>query len=89
LVLGFAVRRGFLDFDRAWIKSLVKFAVAGVVLGLALWLAARFAASYLSALSTGRDEIAFVWLIVVGAMVYAASILLLFGRNWLRTLVRG
>jgi putative peptidoglycan lipid II flippase len=88
LVLGFAVRRGFLDFDRAWMQSLAKFAVAGVVLGLALWLAARFAASYLSALSTGRDEIAFLWLIVVGAVVYAASILLLFGKGWLRSLVR-
>jgi putative peptidoglycan lipid II flippase len=89
LVLGFAVRRGFLDFDRAWIQSLVKFAVAGLVLGVALWLAARFAASHLSALSTARDEIAFVWLIVVGAVVYAGSILLLFGRGWLRSLVRG
>jgi hypothetical protein len=28
-VLGFAVRRGFLDFDRAWLPSLVKFAVSG------------------------------------------------------------
>ncbi len=42
----------------------------------------------LSALSTGRDEIAFVWLIVVGAVVYAVSILLLFGKGWLRSLVR-
>jgi putative peptidoglycan lipid II flippase len=89
LVLGFAVRRGFLVFDRAWIQSLAKFAMAGIVLGLALSLAARFAASYLSALSTGRDEIAFVWLIVVGAVVYATSILLLFGKSWLRRLVRG
>jgi putative peptidoglycan lipid II flippase len=31
----------------------------------------------------------FLLLIVVGALVYAGAILLLFGRNWLRSLVRG
>jgi putative peptidoglycan lipid II flippase len=88
LVMGFAVRRGYLDLDRALMQSLTKFVASGVVLGAALWLAARFAASHLSTLSAGRDEIAFLMLIVVGALVYAGSILLLFGRGWLRSLVR-
>ena len=43
LVLFFAVRRGYLDLDREWIKSLARFAVAGIVLAAALWLTARFA----------------------------------------------
>jgi putative peptidoglycan lipid II flippase len=40
-------------------------------------------------MSALRDETTFLWLIVVGTLVYAGSILLLFGRRWLRLLVRG
>jgi len=35
-----------------------------------------------------RDEAALLLLIVAGTIVYAGSILLLFGRGWLRSLVR-
>src|SRR5258707_4274360 len=38
LVLGFAVQKGFLELDRAWLKSLAKFAVSGVVLAASRWL---------------------------------------------------
>jgi len=89
LVIGFAVRAGYLDFDRALTRSLAKFIACGAVLGAALWLAARFAASHFSTLSALRDEAAFLLLIVVGALVYAGSVLLLFGRGWLSSLVRG
>jgi putative peptidoglycan lipid II flippase len=89
LVLGFAVRAGYLEFDRGLIRSLVKFAVSGAVLAAALWAAARLAGVYLAALSTFRDETALLILIAVGAVVYAGSILLLFGTGWLRSLVRG
>src|SRR3984885_13443663 len=88
LVTGFAVRAGYLAFDRALVLSLAKFAVCGAVLAAALWSTAKFAASHFSALSRWPDEVAFLWLIAVGAIVYAASILLLFGRAWLRSLVR-
>jgi putative peptidoglycan lipid II flippase len=88
LVMGFAARRGYLDLDRALMQSLAKFVVSGAVLGAALWLAARFAGSHFSELSGWRDEAAFLWLIVVGTLVYAGSILLLFGKSWLRSLVR-
>jgi putative peptidoglycan lipid II flippase len=88
LVIGFAARRGYLDLDRALAGSLAKFVASGVVLGAALWLAARFAGSHLAALSRWPDEVAFLWLIVVGTLVYAGSILLLFGKGWLRSLVR-
>src|SRR3984893_8283466 len=86
LVVGFAVRAGYLDLDRALLQSLAKFVVSGAVLGVALWLAARFAVAHFSQLSALRDEAAFLLLIVVGTMVYAGSILLLFGRGWLRSL---
>ena len=88
LVLGFAVRAGFLELDRALLRSLGKFVVSGFVLAAALWLAAALAAMHLAGLGALRDEAVFVVLIVVGAIVYAGSILLLFGRSWLKSLVR-
>jgi len=88
LVIGFAVRAGYLELDRVLARSSAKFVVAGVLLGMALWLAARFAAAQFAQLSAFRDEAALLLLIAVGAIVYAGLILLLFGRGWLRSLVR-
>jgi putative peptidoglycan lipid II flippase len=88
LVVGFAVRAGYLDLDRAMMQSLAKFAGCGAVLGAALWFAARFSVAYFAQLSSLRDEAALLMLIVVGTIVYAGSTLLLFGRGWLKSLVR-
>src|SRR6478736_5453636 len=89
LVLFFAVRAGYLDLDREWIKSLAKFAVSGIVLAAALWLTARFAGAYFAQMSAFRDETALLLLIVSGTFVYLLSILLLFGRGWIFSLIRG
>ena len=89
LVLGFAVRANYLEIDRALVRSLVKFLGIGVVLALALWSSAKFAAAHLSAIGAFPDEKILLLLIGVGSVVYAGSILLLFGRRWLRSLVRG
>jgi putative peptidoglycan lipid II flippase len=88
LVLGFAVRAGYLEFDKALTQSLAKFATCGVVLAAALWLAAKFAGSHLGHLPVFRDETVLLVLMAVGAIVYGCSILLLFGKQWLRSLVR-
>jgi putative peptidoglycan lipid II flippase len=88
LVIGFAVRAGYLELDRAFLLSLAKFLVAGIVLAAALWFAARFATAHFAQLSALRDETALLALIAVGAIVYAGSILLLFGGGWLKSLVR-
>ena len=88
LVLFFAVRAGYLEIDRAWIISLAKFAVAGVLLAAALWLTARFAAVYFAQMPVFRDETVLLLLVAAGAFVYGFSILLLFGRGWLFALVR-
>src|SRR5712671_3825543 len=88
LVMGFAVRAGYLVLDRTILQSFAKFALAGVILGAALWFAARFAAVYLAQMSAFRDEAALLILVVVGAVVYAGAILALFGRRWLVSLVR-
>jgi putative peptidoglycan lipid II flippase len=88
LVLGFAVRAGYLDLDRALMRSLAKFVVSGAVLGAVLWFAARFATAQFAQLSALRDEAALLLLIVVGTIVYAGAIMLLFGWGWMRSLVR-
>jgi putative peptidoglycan lipid II flippase len=89
LVIGFAVRAGHLEFDSALLRILAKFVVCGIALGAALWFAARFAAAQLAHLSALRDEAALGLLIVIGSIVYIVSILLLFGRGWIRSLLRG
>ncbi len=88
LVIGFAVRAGYLEFDRVFLLSLAKFLVAGFVLAIALWFAAQFATVYLARLSAFRDEITLVLLVLTGGAVYGGSILTLFGKGWLRSLVR-
>jgi putative peptidoglycan lipid II flippase len=88
LVLGFAVHRGFLDIDRALTRSLGKFAIAGVSLAAALWGTWLMATRWLAAVTVGRDEIALLILVAVGAVVYAALIVALFGPRWLKALVR-
>ena len=65
------------------LKAIVMFVLAAV-----LWIAAGVAAAQLAHLSMLRDETALALLIVIGSIVYAGSILLLFGRGWLRSLVR-
>jgi putative peptidoglycan lipid II flippase len=88
LVIGFAVRAGYLELDRAFLLSLGKFLLAGMVLAAALWFAARFVTAHFAQISPLRDETALLALIAVGAIVYAGSILLLFGGGWLKSLVR-
>jgi putative peptidoglycan lipid II flippase len=88
LVLGFAVRAGYLEFDRPLVQALLKFLAAGVILAAALWLSAKFASAWLAHLPVFRDETILLILIAVGAIVYGTSILLLFGKGWLRSLVR-
>ena len=88
LVVLFAVRREFLVFDRAFLTSLGKFAVTGVVLGAALWLTSQWASTALASMTSLRDETALGILIVTGAIVYGGCVLLLFGRRWLGALVR-
>jgi putative peptidoglycan lipid II flippase len=89
LVLGFAIRARYLEIDRAWRRSLAKFLLAGIVLAAALWLTARFGAAYFATMQMFREETTLLLLVAVGAFVYALSVLLLFGRGWLFSLVRG
>ncbi|MHC2461226.1 murein biosynthesis integral membrane protein MurJ [Bradyrhizobium embrapense] len=88
LVLMFAIRRGYLAFDRALIRSFGTFALCGVLLGLALWLTSHFAYVWFAPMQHFRDEMILLLLVAVGIFVYALSILTLFGRGWLFALRR-
>jgi putative peptidoglycan lipid II flippase len=88
LVLGFAVRAGYLELNRELGQSLLRFAACGVVLAAVLWATARFSAAHFEAIRF-RDETTLLLLIGIGAIVYAASVLLLFGPRWLKALVKG
>ncbi|MDA9479799.1 hypothetical protein XI03_35955 [Bradyrhizobium sp. CCBAU 65884] len=87
-MLFFAARRGFLVLDRARLMSLAKFLLTGIILAAAFWLIARFGGSALGAMHF-RDELLLVLLAVGDTIVYALAILVLFGRKWLVSLVRG
>ena len=88
LVIGFSVRAGYFEVGRPLLVSLGKFLIAGIVLAAALWFAALFASGQFAHWSTMRDEAGLGLLMIVGAVVYGVTILLLFGRHWLRSLVR-
>ena len=88
LVVLFAVRRGFFVFDRAFLLSLAKFALAGTLLAAALWLTSRWTVSALAGQTSLRDETALGILILTGSVVYGGCVLLLFGKRWLSKLVR-
>jgi putative peptidoglycan lipid II flippase len=88
LVAGFATRAGYLDLDRTLMRTMMKFLVSGAALSTALWVTARFAVSQLAELDALRDETVLLVLIIIGTIVYAGSILLLFGSSWLRSLIR-
>ena len=88
LVLFFSVRAGYLEIDRAWLSTLGKFALAALLLALSLLATAHWAPFYLQSFAILRDEALLAVLAAVGCVVYAGSILMLFGRGWLRALVR-
>jgi putative peptidoglycan lipid II flippase len=82
------VRRGYLDLDRALLQSFAKFAVSGIIVAAALWLTAKFSVVYFAQMHVFRDEMTLLLLITAGAFAYGFSILVLFGRGWLFSLVR-
>jgi putative peptidoglycan lipid II flippase len=68
--------------------SLAKFLLTGIILAAAFWLIARFGGPLLGSMHF-RDELMLALLAVGGTIVYAFAILVLFGRRWLVSLVRG
>jgi putative peptidoglycan lipid II flippase len=89
LVLGFAVRAKHLTIDREMRLSFVKFAATAALLALSFWLMVRIAPTLFASLPRFRDEATLLLLIVAGTAIYGVTIVGLFGRRWVGTLVRG
>jgi putative peptidoglycan lipid II flippase len=87
LIVWFGLRARHLAFEPALMRSLVKFAVAALVLAIALWVAERSAIDIVGARSGLRDEAALAVVAAAGAVVYGGTILTLFGSQW-RALLR-
>ena len=88
LVLAFAVRAGFLELNRSFGQSLLKFALCGAILAAVLWLVARYSTPYFATMRF-HDEITLLLLIGATVVLYGALIFGLFGPRWLRGLVKG
>jgi len=83
----FARRRGF-AVSGAGLRPVIRLLLAGTVLAGAIVLGNRFLPEALAGLPYFREETALAILIVVGAVVYAAAVLLLLGRGWLGGLLK-
>ena len=88
LLVGFAVRGGLIGADRQLNRSILKLAVAGGALAVALWLAKPFAVDLARMWPRFGHEIALALLAGLGAVVYGTLIAALFGRQWMDGLRR-
>jgi putative peptidoglycan lipid II flippase len=86
LLIAFARRRRLIAMDARFRQSLGKFAIAGLVLAAAL-IAGNYAFTALFAeLPRLRQLAILAALTVLGGIVYAAAIAILFGRAWFAAL---
>jgi putative peptidoglycan lipid II flippase len=86
LVAWFALRQGHFAFASGLRMATAKFAVAGVALALALWLAQAPVARLFADWPSWREESTLALLVLIGGVVYFAIILALFGPQWLAAL---
>jgi putative peptidoglycan lipid II flippase len=83
----FARRQGFAA-SGAGLRPVLKLLGAGAVLAVALYLGNLAMAHALAGTSHFREETTLALLILLGAAVYAAIVLLLLGRGWPRDLLQ-
>jgi len=82
LVMWFSVRAGHAGADARLRVSLIKFVAAGVVLAVVLWLCQSPVLHLFDGWQHLRNVAALMVLAVIGALVYGALLLALFGRQW-------
>jgi putative peptidoglycan lipid II flippase len=87
LILWFGLRAGFMRFDNTFWRDLGKFVAAGVALTAALFVA-QWPIIALAAGLPAHNVTALLLLAFVGALVYGAAIVGLFGKAWLAGLLR-
>ena len=88
IVLWLAVRADLIELDPRLRRAVIKIAAAGVALAGGLWGGQMLASHLLPPGVALRDETTLALLVAIGAAVYAAAVLALFGRQWLKALRR-
>ena len=83
LVTWFAVRAGHMRADARLTQSMWKLAVAGVAMGLVLWLAYAPVAAFMTGGHVFGDLLTLAVIGTLGAAVYGGIVFALFGRDWL------
>jgi putative peptidoglycan lipid II flippase len=83
----FARRRGF-AVSGAGLRPVVRLFLAGAVLAVVLYFGSIVLAKAFAGLPHFREEITLAVLLLIGTIVYAATVLLLLGRAWLTTLFK-
>jgi putative peptidoglycan lipid II flippase len=86
LLTWFALRRDLVAFDGRLLRSVGKFAIAGVALAAALFFAQRPVLEAFANWGALRYVMPLLVLAALGMAVYGGAIALLFGREWLKTL---
>ena len=84
LMAWFAARAGIVTMDARLKRSMIMLTVSGCVLGIVIFLSSKVTPLLMQNLPAFRDEAALLTIAVIAAVVYAALILLLLGRNWFR-----
>jgi putative peptidoglycan lipid II flippase len=88
IVLWLAARRGLIALDPELRRAILKIALAGVALAVALYLGRIVAVHVVHDGIAFRDEGRLMLLVAIGAVVYGGIVLMLFGRQWLAILRR-
>jgi len=83
----FARRRGF-AVSGAGLRPVIRLFLAGAVLAVVLYFGSIVLAKAFSGLPHFREETTLAVLLLIGTIVYAATVLLLLGRDWLATLFK-
>jgi len=84
LITWFAARAGHLRADSRLRQSMWKFAVAGIAMGLVLWIAYAPVAAFMTGGHVFGDLLTLAVIGTLGAAVYGAVVFVLFGRDWLK-----
>jgi putative peptidoglycan lipid II flippase len=88
LVALFAYRAGLLSLDASLSRSIARLTGAAILLSAALLAAEHAGASLFRDWTHGRDEATLLIVMVVGAGVYGALLLVMFGSRW-RAFIKG
>jgi hypothetical protein len=80
LILWFGMRAGFIAFDAAFWRDVGRLAAAAVAVAVALWIAQWPVLAFTAGFSAGHNVFALMLLGFVGAVVYGAADLGLFGK---------